>query len=319
MKKIVSLLLVALITLGSIGQITTTKVSPATSKIDESPYDSSENFVGKSVNKYLTQELYLTGKSKVLRNYGYDGFTTDYRKSKFDKGSVYKCCDGYNSRYDDLNGRYFKVLQVINHPKASENESLYGDKFYLKLEEKESKDIVYFEYSSKSAFPFIVVGFFEKKKRLLLGQEFIFTDRILKVSTGGGLDITTGNPLKANTGERWKCIDLTIEERYYDLALVVVSPSGEKTTISYESIFDMDNNAFTPTQVDRYISEFGPDKFNKILQGKVSIGMTKEMCILSWGKPNTINETITAGKKSEQWVYKDNYLYFDNGVLTTIQ
>jgi hypothetical protein len=33
-----------------------------------------------------------------------------------------------------------------------------------------------------------------------------------------------------------------------------------------------------------------------------------------------ITETITAGKKSEQWVYKDdNYLYFDNGELTAIQ
>ena len=47
--------------------------------------------------------------------------------------------------------------------------------------------------------------------------------------------------------------------------------------------------------------------------------MSKEMCELSWGKPKSINETITSGKKSEQWVYSDNYLYFDNGIVTAIQ
>jgi hypothetical protein len=47
--------------------------------------------------------------------------------------------------------------------------------------------------------------------------------------------------------------------------------------------------------------------------------MTKEMCKLSWGEPEKINETITAGQKSEQWVYSDNYLYFDNGKLRAIQ
>ena len=37
------------------------------------------------------------------------------------------------------------------------------------------------------------------------------------------------------------------------------------------------------------------------------------------GGPQKINETITAGKKTEQWVYEDNYLYFDNDKLTVIQ
>lgn len=63
----------------------------------------------------------------------------------------------------------------------------------------------------------------------------------------------------------------------------------------------------------------GNDDWQLILDGKVKIGMTKEMCDLSWGKPKSINETITSGKKSEQWVYSDNYLYFDNGILTAMQ
>lgn len=39
-----------------------------------------------------------------------------------------------------------------------------------------------------------------------------------------------------------------------------------------------------------------------------------------WGKPQHINRTIRANYEREQWVYGGhNYLYFENGVLTSIQ
>lgn len=52
------------------------------------------------------------------------------------------------------------------------------------------------------------------------------------------------------------------------------------------------------------------------------IGMTKEQVIkrTNWGAPNDINRTITAGGIREQWVFGiGRYLYFANGILTTIQ
>lgn len=56
-------------------------------------------------------------------------------------------------------------------------------------------------------------------------------------------------------------------------------------------------------------------------RGGVSVGMTAiQVRATCWGKPTTINETITSSRKHEQWVYGSNqYLYFDNGVLTSIQ
>jgi len=39
----------------------------------------------------------------------------------------------------------------------------------------------------------------------------------------------------------------------------------------------------------------------------------------SWGKPKAVNRTTTTSGISEQWVYSGGYLYFRNGVLTTIQ
>jgi hypothetical protein len=52
----------------------------------------------------------------------------------------------------------------------------------------------------------------------------------------------------------------------------------------------------------------------------VSIGMTqKEVLASSWGLPQKVNTTTRASGVSEQWVYVGGYLYFENGVLRTIQ
>lgn len=53
----------------------------------------------------------------------------------------------------------------------------------------------------------------------------------------------------------------------------------------------------------------------------VRIGMSKvEVIASNWGRPNHVNRTTTVRGTSEQWVYGgNNYLYFDNNVLTSIQ
>ncbi|MBL7086119.1 MAG: hypothetical protein ISS28_03310 [Candidatus Cloacimonetes bacterium] len=318
MKKILTILLTVLTVTVTYGQITTTKVVPKAEQVDNTPYDSTQNFLGKDVYKYIGQELYLKGKHESLRKYGYEGFLIDYTKNSLTKTNIYKCSDDYSSKYNELVGKYFKVIDVIKNPKAAEYE-FYEYKFFLKLKEKSSGDIVYYDYYSvfEDAFPFIVVGFFEKHKKFVVGQEFVFADGVLESKT----DIETGKPIKTITGQKWKCIDLTIEEEYYTLSLVIQNSLDEKTTISNGSVFGkwIKGRAYTANEANNYRKKFGNEDFDRILQGIVKIGMTKEMCRLSWGEPNSINETITSGKKTEQWVYSDNYLYFDNEILTAIQ
>ena len=323
MKKTTLIIVLSVMTSVSFGQITTTKVAkvaPKTDQVDNTPYDSTLNFLGKDVYKYKGQELYVNGKSERFRKYGYDNFVLDYTKDKWiNILNVYKCCDIFNSKYEDLAGKYFKVLEIIKHPKAEQSEYLYGKKFYLKLQEKESNDIVYYKYNSYStySFPFIVVGFFEKQKNLVVGKEFVFADKVLKSLN----DIQTGKVVTTKTGQKWKCTDLTIEEEYFTLSLVLENSLGEKTTISHESVFGewSYGRAYTANEANNYTKQFGQENFNIILQGKVKIGMTREMCKLSWGEHKSINKTITSGMKSEQWVYSNNYLYIDNGILTAIQ
>lgn len=309
-----------LLILNAFSQITTTKITSKAPEMDATTFDGSKNFLGEAVTKYIGQELYLKGVADKLRKYGYDGFVNDYTKDRYPYNSnVYKCCDSYNSKYDELTGKYFKVVDVIKHPKAKENELLYGSKHFLKLQEKGSGNLVYFEYNSKYefSFPFIVVAFFEKQKELVVGQQFVFADGVLTTSS----DIQTGKAITNITGQKWKCTDLTVEEKYYTLSLILENDMKERVAVSFDTVFGewRSGRVYALSEAAKYRQKFGEEIFEVILKGKVKIGMTKEMCQLSWGKPKSINETITSGKTREQWVYSDNYLYFDNGILTVIQ
>lgn len=58
-------------------------------------------------------------------------------------------------------------------------------------------------------------------------------------------------------------------------------------------------------------------RWNDIISGRVSTGMSEQEAMLSWGFPYDINRA----SYGDQWVYRrgnysSQYLYFDNGTLT---
>ena len=74
--------------------------------------------------------------------------------------------------------------------------------------------------------------------------------------------------------------------------------------------------------VERIMEKYDCDESiaELILHHQVCRGMTAEQCRASWGRPEDINRTEGSYGVHEQWVYGDgNYLYFEDGYLTTIQ
>jgi len=66
-------------------------------------------------------------------------------------------------------------------------------------------------------------------------------------------------------------------------------------------------------------TKYGAATATKILNNEVWLGMTKEMVLDSRGKPSDINRSVGSWGVNEQWVYGDQYLYFENGKLTSWQ
>ena len=73
---------------------------------------------------------------------------------------------------------------------------------------------------------------------------------------------------------------------------------------------------------ERLAPKYGKATAKMMVEEKVRIGWSKQMCREAWGEPDDIKKTIGSWGTHEQWVYGDiycDYLYFENGVLTSIQ
>ncbi len=164
-------------------------------------YDSLSNFLGNDVFKYKGQDLYVLPKYESLKKYGYVGFYTNDMQT-----IIYKCCDGYNSKYDELAGKYFTVIDVYRHPKFNQS-ILYENEYFLKLLDKVSNDTIFYHYISdydyRYLFPFVVIGYITKQRELNIGKKII------------------------TNSDQWECIDLIIDKKY-KIAMLLQNKQDEK-------------------------------------------------------------------------------------------
>lgn len=311
--KILTLTLTLLLCSMSYGQITTTKVA----EVPVKKYDSTENALEDHIEQFIGQDLYLKGVPKSLQQFGYDHFVIDYTKDDLDKTNIYKAIEnGRHSNYDSLVGKYFNVVDVIKDPALS-------GVYFLKLQEKASKDIVYYQYETQFAsnFPFITAGYFVKMKQTLVGKKFVVRGRNwLEGDAKPMVDMKTGSPVSDfKVGSVWNAVDLTVEEKYYTLAIILENDKHEQIPLNID---DLKRHvwAFDNDLANECIAKFGVANWQMILEGHVQKGMSWEMCELSWGKCTDILKTTDSdGKPYEIWSYGSSKLYFRGAFLTDFQ
>lgn len=356
MLKIITLLILTLILSQLVcGQFSTTKIANNTGRPNNGTksYDSLMNYLGKDVYLYIGQTLYLRRIPKERRDREY--FVLDKNKEFYDGSNPQYLClvdraslKEYNdikniisaeqfekmkpnlsieckTNFDALEHKYFNVFGVWRHPKWNEypNEGRY----YLGLIRQDNNDTCYYLYEATSSlytFPFLVSGYFEKQKAKFLNKRFIIQGKsflpILLIDRYR--DVESGESISLNPGEEWKCIDFTLNDETEETILIVQNQSGKKMAVRYsDDILQNDVNEIfmTKSEADKIIKKYGLPVWKNILAGKLFLGWTKEMCELSWGRPNNINKTTTNYGTTEQWVYSGNYLYFTGNKLTTIQ
>jgi hypothetical protein len=294
------LLLLILTSTNSFCQISITNV---TENNDYGVYDSLNNFVGENYKQLIGQELYLKPKHKDLRKYGYDYFYRSLEPSNITStANKFKCCDSYNSKYNALQGKNFKVIDAVADKKSY---SKYG---YLKLEMIETGEETYFRYDTEYDFnfPFVIMGHFNKLKEQYLDEEVL-------VRTKKVINIDSGQEMPIITGEYHKVIDVTLDAEYFTLSLILQNNEGAKFLYDVE-LKDRDPSRIVFKEVaEIYKKKYGQEDWKKILNGKVVTGWSEEMVILSWGKPEDINRA----SYGDQWIYDNQYLYFKDGFLTS--
>ena len=89
----------------------------------------------------------------------------------------------------------------------------------------------------------------------------------------------------------------------------------------------------TPCEIDNPViievnEGYSPDKSSSgriltlILQNKITMGMTNNDVVKSWGRPDDINSSTGSYGTHEQWVYRrgnsnNQYVYFENNSVTS--
>jgi hypothetical protein len=100
-----------------------------------------------------------------------------------------------------------------------------------------------------------------------------------------------------------------------DATITADQVAPEKTVTQQQQ----DNNVQPQEkQVDRrtYLdNKYGTSMAEKMIAGKIWKGMTAEMVLDSWGKPQKINRTINADLIREEWIYKNSWIFLENNTL----
>ncbi|MDY3547341.1 hypothetical protein PG291_01835 [Riemerella anatipestifer] len=207
-----------------------------------------------------------------------------------------------------------------------------------------------------ATFPFFLVPYFEKKRETYLNKRLILNPRhenYYNNKLKDLVDINTGEVIDMNKekGNFWTCTDVSFvdtKNHFYKQCFYFLKNGDREVKISLESglleenfILESEYNELKKKEelkrkeseerekkrleeIEQFkrdcIAKWGQKIGNYIANGKVILGMNKEMCEAAWGSPININRTIIKGLISEQWVYGfGTYLYFDNGKLIAIQ
>lgn len=224
MKRFCLLIIFLVVNLDLFSQITTTPVKQAELKNDIHEFDGSKNFCGKDAEQYIGEILYLKGKPESLQKYGYENFYSNLEQYEKNK---YKRWD-----YEKLAERYFLVEDVMEAPDKDRNYRV------LKLKANDNGEVLYFRYDIRyeHSFPFIAVKYFEQVRASHIGKSFAVTGHNW-ISSEPMTDMVTGEIVKEfESGKIWRCVDVTVETRFYTLALILENNFGQRIPLGIDRI-----------------------------------------------------------------------------------
>ena len=117
------------------------------------------------------------------------------------------------------------------------------------------------------------------------------------------------HPLPLGYGEKCRADSVDTSHGFENLMVTCGSKHG---ALRYDHTYILSKNPMNPA--------WGAKTVALIQSGSVSIGMNAEQVRAAWGKPKSVNKTVTNGGSTEQWVYGDQqYVYLKNGAVTSIQ
>jgi len=191
-----------------------------------------------SKGNYILPTLYLS-----IENSPSELENNIYYPEKISSGIV----PVYRSNINELYGRYFKVLEVV------EKEQLIRSNFYLRLEDHSNGTIVYFQIpTTRSRYPFLVLGYYEKLKNSYVNKFHIaYNYSVLD-------DVLHERKITIHQETRWFCKNISISKIDSKLIYEIENMNGDVFGITqrdFDIVFNANLNQIKSTISDPVISE----------------------------------------------------------------
>lgn len=346
MKKILLLIVFCCVTLLHWGQVTSYSVTPKPQERIILPYDSLSNITRNNIPSLIGQQVQVLPK---VSNSDLETGPTLYssKPSEFGNNNIVVNPDTRFTVYRSRKGAFDnEVFDIIGVDSIKGGTSMYKTTYFYLVVQNEKYNTPHYlsvgfvndEYSfgklvntgSLYVSDFIILGYFAKQREINIGNYLV--NRYPKNRSLGGeyivYNLEDGEPLKQIPENHiWTIKDIGVVEApgYKGLSYILTSDSIPNAFARYYKGNFTDYREFTQRQEERrnwetaMIRKYGRTNGNLIIQGKVKLGFTKEMCREAWGSPSDINKSSGSWGGHEQWVYGlGSYLYFENGRLTAI-
>jgi len=268
-------------------------------------YDSTLNYVEIDDAKVLVgQTLFATGiqpsptGSIVMEGLRFK-LQTKLRAENYSDRIIYLPADRYNSNYESIVGHYFEVNDAIED----------DDRTYLKLYDKRRNNIVYFDYPTyESAFPFLVVGFYEKEKSLI-PKEFQWNREVYLTN------INTEQKVRVDNRGKLKISKITVDSESFVPYYFIEDKDGNSYRMALNTFSYVKSNLVKQSDIEQMTKKYGEKMGTKIAFGRIAVGMTKIMVADSWGNPIEKRKSVVNNVNMDTWVYNSHLLYFNNDKL----
>ena len=297
----------------TMAQIKVTQTAKAIIKEEVVKYDSNTNLV-QNGKELLGQELFVIPKREKMKKIGYFNFFKAYKETQEDFSST--------DSEELFSGKTFVVEEVLFPYGQKTFDTNRGKRYILKLRDKASDTIYYFKYDPRfeARFPFIILGFYEKQKTACIGKQMVVKKQNWREKINSEepalYDCKTGQEVVTDIDDVWTVQELSLEDKYLTLSYTITNKKGETLTIDIYSLNDY-KHFYGPYALwlDKTLLQIKtnqPGMYQALMSNKVKIGMTEEMVRMAWGEPREIKHS----SYNDQWIYRELYLYFKNGILS---
>ncbi len=172
------------------------------------------------------------------------------------------------------------------------------------------------DFNAKTSIPFLIDNDFVAYARKLLAG------RIVYIKTPIWYDVESEEMVSGRKFIAVRIDSVLPGNKVFPLKVAFTSIDNGKSAFIWMAIGDtfMRNRSFDSlfsiTDIHKSYPDISAENWERIINGRVAVDMTKEECTLSKGSPKTISRVPDQSGMREYWYYDGgSYLYFVDGLL----